>query len=90
MCEICRITGQNVYADTGVEHDVNEESEDFIVLELQPPETFFVWRRNDGLVGLTEYDPEDVFTDEHEYYILLVTDDYEFAQYQEMHARSCN
>jgi hypothetical protein len=71
---------------SGVEHDVDSDDG----LGPQPVETWYVWRRGDGFVGITNVEPTDVFTDEYSYHVLLVTREYAFAIYEASLARSCN
>lgn len=87
MCEICDISGRNIFPETGVHHDVDE---DFEGLEPGVPEVWYVWRRGDSMVGITSAAPTEVFTDEYAYYTLLITGDYENAVFEAMQARLCN
>jgi len=85
MCEICRISGQNIFS--GTDHNVDEDFED---LEPYVPESYYVWRRGDSFVGITNVDPNEVFTDEYTYHVLLVTTNAGQAYYEATIARSCN
>jgi hypothetical protein len=71
---------------SNVEHDVNSDGG----LEPQAIETWYVWRRGDGFVGITNVEPTDVFTEEYTYHVLLITREYPFAIYEATLARSCN
>lgn len=87
MCEICRISGRNIFADADVEHNVNEDAED---LGPHTLETWYVWRRGDGFVGITNVEPTEFFTDEYAYYTLLITTSHDHAIFEAMQARLCN
>lgn len=85
MCEVCRVSGRNIFPEAGMSHDVNE---DFADVESAASDTWYVWRRSDGFVGISNLDPHDIFTTEYAYYLLLVTTQADDAYYEATLARS--
>lgn len=70
-----------------MDHDVNEYVDN---VNSSGPATWYVWRRDDGFVGISNVEPTEAFTADYAYYTLLVTRDYEHAAFEAMQARLCN
>ena len=68
-------------------HDVDPE-----VHDVEPDEApqWYVWRRSDSFVGITNVDPHAIFTTDYKYKVLCVVSDAATAYYQATVARAAN
>ena len=69
-------------------HDVN--SDDVEHVEPTTPQAWYVWRRGDSYVGISNVEPHEMFTEDYTYTVLMVTNDLTQAHYEAMIARSVN
>jgi hypothetical protein len=90
MCALCRIVGRNIFQDVGGFHD--EFDDEGVATEGAHGITlWYVWRRGDSMVGVTDFDPRETAVDtRHAYHVLGISTDEEDAHAFAAIATSCN
>lgn len=90
MCLLCRIVGRNIFSGVDDTHDATVDDDAYDV-EYSDPELWYVWRRGDSMVGVTNVDPRLLYgMSGQTFYLLGVSADVDEAQALAAVAVSCN
>lgn len=91
MCLLCRIVGRNIFSGVDDTHDATVDDDAYDVVEIDDVETWYVWRRGDSMVGVTNVDPRLAFAASGQtFHVLGVSTDVDEAQALAAVAASCN
>lgn len=81
MCLLCRIVGRNVFSDVDDTHDAMVDDDAYDVMEIDSAEMWYVWRRGDSMVGITNVDPHLLYAASGQtFHLLGVSTDVDEAQ----------